>query len=318
MDEQEKWLADAIYHAIQRASHESVRSLQSRDFRAGVSDLGYCSERVRRMLDEQVPEDTDVLQAFLGTAIGDHVEQAVARTFPDAIIQSTVSVALQGEERFYTLTGHPDIVLPTEGVLIDVKTSFGLAMAERNGPDQNKQFQRHCYAKGAWEAGLFDPSIPLEQVRVANAWVDRGGVEKRLHVDMEPFDQSVVDDAGMWLDEVVYAYLHQEEARKEPPREVCAVTCGFFAECRAFDTDVEGLIREPKLLDAVALYREGADLEKQGKRMKDEAKVELNGVQGSTGEFLVRWTHVNETAIPATTRRGYDKLEVRKMPKGKS
>lgn len=318
MDEFEKEIAERVYRAIQRSSNESVRSLQSRDFKAGVSDLGYCSERVRRMLDGQVPEDTDVLAAFAGTALGDHIEQAILLEYPNAIIQAEVEVVLHGDGHTYRLPGHPDVILPDEGILLDVKTAFGLAMAERNGPSQNQQFQRHSYALGAWEAGLFAQSLPLEDVRVANLWMDRSAVDKRLHVDMEPFDPEQVRAAGEWLDEVVYNFLHGEESRKEPPRDVCAVTCGFYETCRLYDTDVEGLIKDPLHLDAVALYREGADMEKTGKRLKDEAKQALSGVSGSTGDFLVRWTRINESEVPGFVRRGYDKLEVRKMPKRKS
>ena len=309
-------LAKEIYQAVQDRSNFSARTMQSKEFQVGVSDLGFCSERVRRMLDRQVPDDTDVLEAFIGTAIGDHVEQAIHDRWPHAIIQSEVTVRLEGEAgRSYTLTGHPDVVLPG-GVLIDVKTVFGLALVKKNGPSQSQQFQRHCYAKGAWEAGMFG-DIPLEDVKVANVWFDRSGKEKYAHVDMEPYDEQQVYDAGMWLDDVVYHYIQQQEAAKQPPRELCANYCGFYAVCRAFDTDVEGLIRDRDTLSAVEIYREGAELEKRGKALKKQAAVHLEGVRGSTGEVMVRWVHVNESHVNFT-RGAYDKLDIRPIPKPKS
>ena len=308
-------LGKEVYAAIQDASRRSPRSVQAAEFRAGISDLGFCSERTRRFLDQQVPADTDHLSAFIGTAIGDHVEQAALRHWPDALRQIEVQVDLFGDTGSYRLTGHPDLVLPEHGLLIDFKTDYGLTTIRRTGPNQQQQFQRHCYAKGAWLGGFFP--MPLEEVQVANVWIDRAAIDKGVHVDMEPYSEEQVIHAGHWLDDVVYAYLHNEEAKKEPPRDMCAVICGFYDVCRAHDTDVEGLLTDPVTLNAVAMYREGIDLEKQGRRLKDEAKQHLVGVKGSTGEFMVRWTHINETVIPETERAAYDKLEVRTMPKRK-
>ena len=315
MNDDEKMLAETLYQGVMDYSNYSTRSMQAREFRVGVSDLGFCSERVRRMIDQQVPDDTDALAAFIGTALGDHLEKVAAELWPEAIVQSEVTLHLEGEEgRTYTLTGHPDCILPEQGILIDFKSTYGFAVVEKNGPTDSYQYQRHGYAKAAHDAGMFG-DLPLEEVRVANVWIDRAAIEKRLHVDMEPYDQRWVDQAGHWLDNVVYAVMQGEEASKEPPREMCAVACGFYATCRAFDTDVSGLISDKVVLTAIDLYREGLDLEKQGRKLKDQAKQHLVGIEGSTGDYLVRWTHVNETVVPETVRRGYDKLEVRKMPK---
>jgi len=310
-------LGQRIYQAIQDASNFSARTLQgSQEFRVGVSDLGFCSERVRRVLDHQVPDETDSLEAFIGTAIGDHVEQAYLAQFPDAIVQSEVEIELHGESgRTYRITGHPDLI--HEDKLVDVKTVFGLEVVKRSGPSLSQQFQRHCYAKAAHEAGLFG-DLPLEDVQVANVWIDRSGKTKEAHVHMEPYSEEVVDHAGQWLDDVVYAYIQQEEARKEPPRELCQNYCGFYTVCRAYDTDVEGLIRAPETLGAIDLYREGMELEKRGRQLKKEASVHLEGVQGSTGEVTVRWVHVNESTVPSFTRQAYDKLDVRRIPKPKA
>jgi hypothetical protein len=318
VNEAEQAIADTLYEAIQNQSNYSARSLQAREFRAGVSDLGFCSERVRRMLDQQVPNDTDMLAAWIGTALGDAAEEAALAVWPHCIKQAEVTLTLEGESgRTYSLTGHPDLIDPA-GIVIDFKTDYGLSTVERSGPSDQQQYQRHGYAKAAFDAGLFNDDVELHSVKVANVWIDRAAKEKRLHVQMEDYDEGWVADAARWLDDVVYAYLQKEEARKEPPREMCAVVCGFFEVCRAWDTDVEGLIRAEHHLEAIGMYREGMLLEKQGKQLKDEAKVHLEGVNGSTGEFMVRWTTVNESVIPETVRRGYDKLEVRPLKQKKA
>lgn len=323
MDPFETALAERIYTAIQDGSRWSERGLQSAEYRLGVSDLGYCSERARRMLNRQEPdEDVDLLKAALGTWIGDGVEGSISRSdlFPDAIVQASVEVTLRGERNTYTLPGHPDIILPADGILLDGKSAYKLALARRTGMvDQQKKFQRHCYGAGAWEAGLFG-DIPFDQVRVGNVWIDRAGIEQGLHVKVEPLSTEVLDEAARWLDEVVYTHLmnqslpidQQQEAQKEPAREVCAVTCGYFRSCREWQTDVTGLLEDTSVLTAVDMYVEGLAMEKRGKAMKDEAKVALEDISGSTGEYTVRWTHVNPSSYHVD-RNGYDKIQVSKI-----
>lgn len=318
MNEAEQQIADALYEGIMRYSNDTDRSLQAKEFRVGVSDLGFCSERVRRMIDGQVPEETDTLAAFLGTAIGEYLERAALTVWPDALVQQSVKLQLKGEQSTYTIPGHPDVILPKQGILLDGKTVDGLSDVERNGPKQQQQFQRHCYALAAWQMGLFDDAITLDDVQVGNVWVDRSGRDKRLHVNLEPFDPEMVQRAGDWLDEAVYWYKAGEEAPKEPPREMCKVACGFYAVCRVFDTDVSGLITHPDTLDAVDQLVEGREMEKEGKRLKDQAKQRLQGVRGSTGDWFVRWTTVGESLVPESRRRGYDKLEVVRVPNRQS
>lgn len=312
MDEYEAEVAQWCYEAIQEMSRYSDRSMQSADFRFGVSDLGWCAEKSRRMLDRQEPEDEELLLAWIGTALGDAFEKAVKRKNPDAIIQSEVTIRLQGETRTYELTGHPDIILPRDGLLLDGKTKFGLSTIERTGPSLNQQFQRHVYAKAAWEAGMFG-DLPLHEISVGNVWIDRSGQEKRLHVQIEDYNEDYVRHAADWLDSVVYAYINGEEAEKEPPREVCAATCGFFRTCRAYDTDVEGLLTDREVLTSVDMIAEAKALEARARKLKAEAQENLKGISGSTGKFSVRWIHVNESEIKPGIRRAHDKLEVREI-----
>lgn len=309
MSNEEQDLAAAVYQAIQNASNYSERSQQSADFRIGISDLGWCSEKVRRMV-AGIPEPvTDKLPAFIGTALGDHIEKACHDMWPHAIVQAEVIVHLHGDGGTYALTGHPDFILPN-GVVIDFKTSDGLGRVKRSGPDQQKQFQRHCYGLGAYTAGMFQDWVTLDDVKVANVWLDRTGREREAFVDMEPFSMDVVEQAGMWVDDLVYAYRNEQEARKEPAREICAKTCGHFTTCRSLDTDVQGLLTDEGVLTAVDMYREGLALERTAKKLKDEAKNSLTGVSGSTGKFSLRWVEVGGTHVEFD-RQPYSRLDIR-------
>lgn len=310
MTVEEALLASDVYQAVQDYSRYDERGMQSKEYRVGISDLGFCSERTRRMLMQMDPDDSDLLPAFAGTALGDHLERAVARAHPDWIVQTAVTVPLQGEIATYNVSGHPDVVDPS-GRLIDFKTTRGLEVVRRKGASQQQQFQRHCYAKGAWLAGMFG-DIPLEQVEVANVWMDRACEDREFHVHMEPYSEEIVDQATWWLDEVVHAYKTDSEARKEPPREMCAKACGFFATCRALDTDVTGLLTDDTVLASVGMYQEAQDLEREAKRLKSQARANLDGVSGSTGEFAVRWVWVNGAHVEYD-RQGYEKLDVRRI-----
>lgn len=313
MSDAEQALSQTFYEAVQSWTTESERSRQARALEIGVSDLGWCSEFMRRTLDGQVPEEVDMLPAFLGTAIGDHFEQAVVAKYPNVLRQQEVTVTLKGESgQVYDISGHPDLILPEEGIVVDEKAPHGLQLARRMGADQQKSFQKHLYALGSWEKGYFGDR-PLEEVQVANLWIDRSGVEREFHVQLEPFDPGVVDLAAQWVDEVVYAYVNGQEARKEPAREVCAKTCGFFRVCRAYDTDVSGRLTDPEVLEALHMYVEGKEMASAGEKMKKQAKAALKGFEGSDGQYALRWTWVNETVVSGFTRRGYHKIDIQDL-----
>jgi hypothetical protein len=325
MTKEEQALANAFYQAIQDASHESPRSQQAGRFQIGISDLGFCPERTRRMLDGQVPDRTDVLAAWVGTALGDHAEQAWIAKYPEWRRQLPIEVTLRvniGDAKYaVSIPGHPDLVHPS-GKMLDVKTDFGLSDVEKYGISDQQQYQRHLYGLGCWEAGYF-PGVELEDVKVGNMFLDRGAVDKRAWVSLEPFNIDVVTEARDWLEDVVYHVVNNESAEKKPPRDMCAVVCGYYEECRAFDTDVTGLVTDPDVLRHVRTYREGQEMASAGERLKKQAKVHLDGINGMVKldetVFQLRHTWVNPVVQPEVVKRGYSKIELRpvKVPRRK-
>lgn len=312
MNEEETALATSIYDALMDSMRESDRSKQAQQFRVGVSDLGFCSERLRRFLAREEEGDTDMLAAFIGTWVGTGVEEAVAKKFPGAITQAEVVIELQGDQGTYSIPGHPDIILPDQNILLDGKTSNGLEVARRSGfEDQQKRFQRHLYGIAAVRAGYL-----TEDAQVGNVWVDRSGADHEVYVALEPLDMNVEHEAAQWLDSVIYAWQNNEPAQKEPPREMCRVACGFYEECRGFDTDAEGLLTAPEVLSAIDMQIEASALEKRAKQLKAQAKDALTGVAGSTGEYVVRWVKVGGTQIEFY-RSGYERLSITPLKKKK-
>lgn len=327
-----RYVESQIADAIQEWTTETDRSKQAQDIKIGVSDLGFCSERLRRQLAGMTAEQTDMLKAFLGTAIGDYVERAVyERLWPHAIIQSEVVITLVGDQGTYTIPGHPDIVVPPlrnpdgsimlndqglpvlPAMVLDVKTTDGTQVVRREGPDKAKQFQRHGYGLAAWEAGYFGDGVDVTDVWVGNVWIDRSGEEAKPYVHIEPLSIEIVEEAGGWLDNVVYAWLRQEEAAKEPPRQMCEAICGFYRECRAFDTDVQGKIDDPILLGRIEMYTDAHEREVAAKGEKKAVRALLDGIEaGYTDTHSVRWVAINK-ADGGTTKR----LDIRPIPKSK-
>lgn len=316
MEELEKALATEFYDAIQSWSNATERSQQQAGNVIGVSDLGHCSEKVRLMLLQREPDqEVDKLAAFLGTWVGAGVEQAIKRVRPNAIFQSELSIELETDEGTFVINGHPDVILPDEGILLDNKTVNGLtAVTSYNQFEtrQQQRFQRHLYGWGAYQQGVFG-DLPLGEIKVGNVWIDRSGEDHELIVRLEPLSLEVIEQVKQWLSEVVYSYKHDIEAPKEPPRNFCENWCVFYQSCRKFDTDAEGLIDDPEAIMAISLYEEGGKLKSQGDKMQKEAKKSLVGLQGSTGTHIVRWVQVEPSVVPEYTRRGYQKVSITRI-----
>jgi hypothetical protein len=315
MDEFEQIVALSVRDAVNAWSTSTDRAEQDKQFIVGPSALGFCSERLRRLLDRQEPTDfVNWNKAFIGTALGDYLERAWKKANPSLLIQSEFWVTLEGDRYQYRIPAHADVLDPDEGIVWDFKAKDGLMYIARQATaDQGYQFQRHTYALGAHQSGLF-PNHKLEDLRVGNIYYDRSGKEPVPHVQVEPFSHDVIREATWWLDEVVDRFLAGEEAEKEPPRQVCEATCGFFSVCRAYDTDVEGLIQDSKYLGAIEMYSEGAEMAKTGEKMKKQAQIILNGVEGHTPEHTLRWTLINGGEV-SYVRDPYLRMDLRKKKK---
>lgn len=308
-------VALTVKDALYDAAHKSERSLQSADFRLGVSDLGLCHEKARRMI-LQVPfdeEEEHYLPSFIGTAIGDHAEAALGRKH-GWITQQELTITLPSvngnPER--TLVGHSDLIVPEWNALLDIKAPGNIAVVARSEVKLSYRFQRHLYALGAIQAGLLD----AEGCTVGNVFIDRTGDQEMPHVDLEPFSMDVVREAAEWLDDVIYAVVNHEEASKDPGIEFCEGWCPYYLSCRALDRKIEGgLVTDEEQLAAVKLYVEAREDERDAALRKASAKRTLLGVSGSTGEYAIKWVHVAETEVKASVRAAQDRLSITRIRK---
>lgn len=298
-----------LYAAVQEFDSSRERTAQADDRVLGVSDVGHCREVVRRMILNEPPTDerSDFMPAFIGTAVGDWIEQALMAKHPEVRTQMEVRVTLNLQSGYeITLLGHPDIVGPN--YVVDSKTKNGLAVVRRSGPTSQQRYQPHLYAKGLIDAG----EIP-EDSMVALAFWDRSGVEEHPYVWAEPFSRDVVREASEWLDDVVYAVRNNEEAPCDKSRDFCQTYCQYASVCpQHAHSDATGVIEDEEVQQAVITYVTAAAEEREAKRAKEAAKDVLRGVTGNTATHSVRWVSVPSSYQEAYEKSGYDRLYVTK------
>lgn len=305
--EQSQWLANYTKGVIDLTTTESDRSRQAKANVLGVSDIGNCHEYVRRViLDEEPSQEVDTwnLAAFIGTAIGDHFESAFVKQDPAWHKQDEVTVRLNVRGYELEILGHPD--LWRRSALIDCKTRDGLGVVRRVGSSDQERYQKALYAKALIDRGDMDENAWLH-----NVYIDRSGQDLEPHVVSERFSWDTVAEAVAWLDDVMYAVQMGEEAYRDPPREWCYACCPFAPQCRGVeDSDVQGKITDPFVIEAIKIHRETSEQIKALTKDKKSAESVLRGISGSTDDFTVRWVHVNGGPV-AYERSGYDRLDVK-------
>jgi hypothetical protein len=304
-------LAAKVETAFRRATNESDRSRQSNTNVLGVSDIGNCHEYVRRMIvNEEPSQDVDRydLAAFIGTAIGDHIEAAMVAMFPGDgwVKQAEVTVQLHVRGFELNIPGHPD--LHNRRHLIDFKSRDGLAVVRRTGPSDQERFQKALYAKALIERGDMD----RKDCWLHNVYIDRSAVTSTPVVFSEPYDEAIVAQAIEWLDDVLYAVQMDEFAMRDPAREWCWACCPFAPQCRGEqDSDVSGLIDDPVYLEAIDVYLTSSEQIKALEKDRKSASSALRGAEGRTETHSVRWIEVGASEVPATTRSAYSRLDIR-------
>ena len=303
----------AISAALTAYMDNSPRSMQADEGRLGPSDIGFCRQKAALMI--RGVEATDAppkWAAAVGTAVHNYVEAAIKGMFPDWLLGSiddlSVTATLPSEAQ---ISGHPDIVIPDANTVLDIKTVDGFAWVKREGTSQQHKYQRHLYALGCLQAGIFDESKP---VYVGNIYFDRSGKQPEPLAIVEEMDPMLTDEIDSWVQDVIYAVKNGEDASRDIPAAVCERICSHFTACRGALEINEGgeLITDGELLAAVDMYTEARNMEKTAKQMKDEASSRLVGVNGSTGAWQVRWVEVQPSRVEAFDKQGYSRLDIRK------
>lgn len=292
----------------------SARSMQADQGRLGPSDIGFCRQKAALMV--KGIEATDAppkWAAAVGTAVHNYVEAAIKGMFPTWLVGSIDKINVTATlPSGAAISGHPDIVIPEDNTILDIKTVDGFAWVKREGTSQNHKFQRHLYALGAAQAGMFDDSKPIY---VGNIYFDRSGKEAHPIAIVEELDPTLTIEIDAWVTDVIYAVKNSEDASRDIPAAVCERICSHFTACRGALENHDGgeLIEDLELLAAVDMYTEARDMEKTAKQMKEEASSRLAGINGSTGSWQVRWVEVQPSRVESFDKQGYSRLDIRKQ-----
>lgn len=296
--------------ALKAASDSTPRSVQSAEGRLGPSDIGWCRAKAALMTKGVSKTDSrPTAAANIGTAIHTYMAEALRPIFPEWIIEEArVTATLpNGSE----IAGTPDIIVPEWNAILDIKTVDGFEKVKRFGTSQNHKYQRHLYALGAIQAGLIDGD---QTVYVGNVYIDRSGEETEPYVVFEEMDPLLTDEITQWVDDVIYAVTHNEDASRDVAAPVCERICEFYTVCRGdLPVSENEVIDTPEIQQAVTMYVEGRDLETKAKRMKEQAKSLLTGLNGIAAGYQVRTTEIPESEIPGYTRAASIRLDVRRM-----
>lgn len=307
-------LQTKVRTAIDTAMAESERSQWTQDHKIGVSDIGHCREYLRRLISREPfsDEQDDYAAAFIGTAVGKLAEDAMTEMFEGYSAQMTVTVKLRIGNYEIALPGHPDLV-DDEGV-VDFKTVDGLSVIRRTGPTDKQWFQVMLYAKA-----LIDDGLLPHNCWVSLAFIDRSGREPHPVVFSRQFSDEIIQEIEEWFADVVYAIENREEASKDMPRAWCWKACAYATNCRGTDTDVEGVIDDPVVQEAAAIYLSSNAQMKALEKDKKSAASVLDGNSGMVEvegvPHVLRWIHVGEVHVEASTRQPHKRLDLRPVSK---
>jgi hypothetical protein len=304
--------AQMIHTDLTTFENLSERSQQSQRGELGPSDIGFCRQKATLVTRGVEPTDgKNMWAAQVGTAVHNYVEAVLKQAHPEWLLGSidnvTVTAILPSGA---ALSGHPDIIIPEWNTILDIKTVDGFDWIKReDGVSESHAYQRHLYALGCIQEGVFDTSKP---VYVGNLYFDRSGKEQVPMLKIVEFTHDLSDEIDQWVTDVQYAVMNDEDAKRDVAPSVCAQICEFFSVCRGNLPVHEGqeFTEDPTLKQAMRLAVEASKMEKEAKAMKARAKSTLKGFNGTDGVFQVRWTEISPVFIEGYERAGSVRMDV--------
>lgn len=273
----------AVGYRIDLDMHDllSDRTRHGEEGGIGASNFG-CREEMRRILTRSPRTDTPSKHAaIIGSYIDAGVKQARKAANPRLVIDAELIVTMPNGFAFPV---HPDEIDPDEPSVTDLKTKAGLEAIRRGLADPQYRFQRHIQYFAARQNGL----VP-EQGIARNVFVDRSGKDPEIHVEQEPFSMQIINEATEWLDDVLYAIKHNEEASKDRPRIFCESWCPFYTSCREGEIEVEQ-ITDPTLAAMVDTLGDVKQRSKTDAQLIEEllrGDKPLAGLTGYTERFRI-------------------------------
>ena len=266
----------------------------------GPSEVGGCRELLRARWfeppEDDAPEEHWPLAAHIGTVMGEELERIFGKRL-DALTQQRVTTYL--ETLGLEVSGASDVIFLDRKILTDLKSTAAMGSVLYEGPKFGYWIQVSLYVMGLVQAGILPAG---SEARIV--YFDRTGDYQEFVAFIVTWEQIVgyVKLAEQRIAEVVAAQKALDETGD--PRMIWSLrdyTPSFCfsakVECpRRFKcwggsewAPVE-ILTDPNHLSAARRYIEGRNLENTGKRMKAEARGELEGVSGRYEEGpMISW-----------------------------
>lgn len=292
-------IGEAIMEAVRQEQLESPRSQQTA---LGMSQLGGCREYIRATIagDPANVQDTIKWPAFVGTALGDHVEQITQRRL-GTILQDrvTLEMEIEGLGVIY-ISGSTDIRFPStnftvngvivhlpDGAVVDLKSKAELDTVRRSGPSFKEKAQIAGYLVAAVQEGKLGVEATGHLV-----YIDRSGRDKTSHVWSTDYEQAqmILEAVASRLDDVAHALATGQRAtRDEQPSWCKAVQCEFYAACWGGYAPTGAIDHEPDI-EAVEAFVEARAEVKAWEKRRDTARDNLKEISGITPDgTIVEW-----------------------------
>lgn len=272
----------------------------------GPSEVGGCRELLRARWFEppetDAPEEHWPLAAHIGTVMGEELERIFGKRL-DALTQQRVTTYL--ESLGLQVSGASDAIFLQWNLLTDLKSTAAMGSVLYEGPKLGYWIQVSLYVMGLVQAKV----LPVgSEARIV--YYDRTGDYQGFVAFIVTWDQIVgyVKLAEERIKQVVDAQRAYEEtgdvryvaelrdytpsfcfsAKVECPRR--------FACWGGSDWAPVEILTDPNHLSAARRYIEGREMEAMGKRMKSEARGELENVSGRFREGpMVSWVGNGKT-----------------------
>ncbi len=296
----------------------------------GISALGGCTRKCAHMIAGTDPSDEvaprEGRQANLGTAEHEWLLPRLASLVPDAQYEITVELHAAG----LVIPGHVDISAP--GDVVDLKTvgEHRLQGVRRTG----HAYLDHTTQEAGYGTALLQAGKPPEDL--VTIYLDRASGDTEIVV--EPF----TNDHVLLVVDRVSDLVDWAETPNDAPREdidgrrmmgpgrrgsFACNDCPFLKHCwgplaQADDDSSVDLtpVDDDEIARTLAEYERGRDMERDGKKIKEEATRILDRVKfGTYGAFEYGRTKASEQVdnaaavallrslgydVPKTTRQG--------------
>ena len=275
---------ELLISVLREKDGKRSRSVQTQ---VGPSEIGGCRRKVWYRLNAQ-PETNDnelKLAAIMGTAIHGAIEEAIGEVDPKG-----EKYLVETEVEYDGLKAHVDLFIPETGDVVDWKTSKVKNLAYFPSKQQRWQVQLYGYL-------LSKNGYKVE--RVSLVAIARDGDERDVKVHTEPYDESIANEALVWLAEV-------KAAKELPAPERDESYCKFY--CKYYDAtekmgcagikkeliNLSELIIEDAEVDTNALTYLQLDAKiKELEKQKESLKESFQGLTGNTlSGISISWTKV--------------------------